>query len=508
MTPTQLRNSILQTAITGALVPQNPDEGSADALISQIEDEKRRLIADRNAAKIAAARAAGKSDAEIKKLKLEKYTAPTPVNPEDAPFEIPQSWRWVRLGDIGITNTGTTPSKTNPKFFGTFIPFVSPGDIQNNKLSYRKEGLSEEGYKVARAVPSGTILQVCIGGCIGKLAITDREITFNQQINSITPYLVESKYLFAVLGSDYFYKQITNNITGSATPIINKSSWESKILPLSPLSEQRRIVSKLEELLPLVEEYGEAQTELEALNAALPDKLKKSLLQQAITGRLVPQTESDGTAEQLLLQIEDEKRRLIAERNAAKIAAARAAGKSDAEIKKLKLEKYSAPKPVNPEDAPFEIPQSWRWVRLGDIISISSGDGLTSKEMQNGDIPVFGGNGITGYHNSYNVSNETIVIGRVGYYCGSVHITPVKAWVTDNAFITTYPQKYIDRNFLVLVLRFLNLGKQHNATAQPVVSGKKIYPLLLPLPPLSEQRRIVAKLEEMFLEIEKLGNQE
>ena len=155
-------------------------------------------------------------------------------------------------------------------------------------------------------------------------------------------------------------------------------------------------------------------------------------------------------------------------------------------------------------EIPFEIPENWCWIRLGSLLKIESGNGLTSREMKEGNIPVYGGNGITGYHNSQNVFSETVVIGRVGYYCGSVHITPSAAWVTDNAFITTYPEKYINREYLVYTLRHMNLGKNNNATAQPVVSGKKIYPLLFPLPPLAEQFRIAKKLNEVLNEIEKL----
>ena len=124
--------------------------------------------------------------------------------------------------------------------------------------------------------------------------------------------------------------------------------------------------------------------------------------------------------------------------------------------------------------------------------------------MKPGEIPVFGGNGITGYHNESLIEKETVVIGRVGFYCGSVHITPTKAWVTDNAFITTYPEECINREYLVYVLCHMDLGQKSNATAQPVVSGKKIYPMIFPLPPLAEQKRIVAKIEELLPLCERL----
>ena len=206
-------------------------------------------------------------------------------------------------------------------------------------------------------------------------------------------------------------------------------------------------------------------------------QLKNSILLMAVQGKLVPQDPNDEPASILLERIHAEKERLIKE-------------------KKIKKSK---PLPaITYDEKPFDIPDSWEWVRLGEIIRISSGDGLSSRNMVKGDIPVFGGNGITGYHNKANVYKETIVIGRVGYYCGSVHVTPSQAWITDNAFITQYTEKYIDRDYLVLMLRFMNLGRSNNATAQPVVSGKKIYPRLFPLPPLAEQRRIVAKLEELL----------
>ena len=135
---------------------------------------------------------------------------------------------------------------------------------------------------------------------------------------------------------------------------------------------------------------------------------------------------------------------------------------------------------------------------MGEIIYIQSGDGLTAANMRNGDIPVFGGNGINGYHDQSNVDERTIVIGRVGYYCGSIHVTPAKAWVTDNAFITHFSQRCIDRRFLVLLLNGTNLKEDENATAQPVISGSKIYPIVVGLPPVPEQCRIVAKVDALM----------
>ncbi|WP_180379582.1 restriction endonuclease subunit S [Campylobacter devanensis] len=217
--------------------------------------------------------------------------------------------------------------------------------------------------------------------------------------------------------------------------------------------------------------------------------LRKSILQAAITGQLISNVkEETKTGKQLLDKIiEERNKKLLVQWEEAK--------------KKNPKAKKPAPivaSEITEDEIPFEIPKSWCWCRLGDLIQIKSGDGLTSTQMKDGSIPVYGGNGITGYHNDANIHEETIVIGRVGFYCGSVHLTEKEAWVTDNAFISNYSKNYLNRNYLITVLRQLDLGKQQNKTAQPVVSGKKIYPMLFPLPPLAVQNAIVAKLEEVL----------
>ncbi|MBD1398814.1 restriction endonuclease subunit S [Pontibacter sp. JH31] len=162
-------------------------------------------------------------------------------------------------------------------------------------------------------------------------------------------------------------------------------------------------------------------------------------------------------------------------------------------------------KPISADEPSHDLPKSWLWCRLGEIIHISSGNGLTARDMAaEGTIPVYGGNGINGYHNTYNVEEQTIVIGRVGFYCGSIHLTQTKAWVTDNAFITTFSKQNIHRDFLVWLLKATNLKEDENATAQPVISGKKVYPILIALPPLAEQEAIVARVEVLMQKIEEL----
>ena len=231
------------------------------------------------------------------------------------------------------------------------------------------------------------------------------------------------------------------------------------------------------------------------LDNYLAKQLPKSILQEAIQGKLVPQIAEEGTAQELLEQIKVEKQKLVKEGKLKKSAL------NDSVIFRgddnRYYEKIGKKCMDITEELPFDLPNNWTWCRLGNLISIASGENLTSKQMLNGKIPVYGGNGITGYHSKANIFEETIVIGRVGYYCGSIHLTPCQAWVTDNAFITQY-SKLLNRDFLIYLLTALNLGKCCNATAQPVVSGKKIYPLLIALPPFKEQQRIVAQIEKLF----------
>jgi type I restriction enzyme S subunit len=214
---------------------------------------------------------------------------------------------------------------------------------------------------------------------------------------------------------------------------------------------------------------------------SLLTKLKQAILQEAIQGKLTadwraanPDTEP---ASELLKRIQAKKAKLIA-------------------AKKLKKEKLLPP--IEPEEITFDIPEGWEWCRLGNILNFSSGDGLTAAQMAGGEVPVFGGNGINGYHNKANIETETVVVGRVGANCGAVHKTPARAWVTDNAFITTFFESCLTMDFLVLLLRFLDLNHLSYDGSQPVISGKRVYPLPTPLPPFAEQAAIVERVDALM----------
>ncbi len=203
-------------------------------------------------------------------------------------------------------------------------------------------------------------------------------------------------------------------------------------------------------------------------------KMREMILQLAVSGKLVPQDPDDEPASELLKRIAAEKERLI---------------------KEGKIKKQKPLPPIEPDEVPYELPEGWEWIRLGNILKISSGKALPSYKMGSGKIPVYGGNGITGYHDEFFVEKPSIIVGRVGYYCGSVHLCKQPCWVTDNAFITYFSENNIHIEFLYWLLKTINLKQNVSATAQPVISGKKVYSIIASLPPLEGQRRIAIKIE-------------
>lgn len=221
--------------------------------------------------------------------------------------------------------------------------------------------------------------------------------------------------------------------------------------------------------------------------------LRQKILDLAIRGKLVPQDPNDEPASVLLERIRAEKERLIAE------------GK----IKRPKKPKTSSSESHYQNfTPPFPIPDSWQWVKLEDIITIRSGENIVVRNLKDSDIfPVYGGNGINGYYEKANVEVDTLIIGRVGFYCGSIHRTKSKAWITDNALIVTTFANHLNIDWLQMALMWANIRDTSNSTAQPVVSGKSIYPIVVPLPPLEEQVQIANKFKSFEVCISQLSQE-
>ena len=246
--PEALKKSILQEAVQGKLVPQDPSDEPAEALLERIRAEKQRLIKEGKIKK-------DKHESVIFRRDnshYEKRGSEEVCIDDEIPFEVPDSWMWTRLKSLGYTQTGNTPSTSHPEYRGGYIPFITPGDIFDGIIDYRNQGLSEIGKDVARVCPAGSILQVCIGGSIGKAALSVHEVAFNQQINAISPVVVSSKYVLAAVTSFMFLSAMKESAGGTATPILNRTLWDKMLIPLPPLNEQNRIVSMIEQLFPVV----------------------------------------------------------------------------------------------------------------------------------------------------------------------------------------------------------------------------------------------------------------
>ena len=244
--PDKLKSSILQEAIQGKLVPQDPNDEPASVLLEKIREEKERLIKEKKIKR-------NKNESYIFKENNHFYekigkNGNTICIDNEIPFEIPETWEWCRLNFVGFLQTGTTPSTKKTEYYGDAIPFIKPGDIYFDKIDYNNESLSNLGKTKSRLIKKNSVMMVCIGGSRGKCYYNERDVCCNQQINTITPYMVNYKFIYYFMISDYFQKIVWEKATGTATPIMNKSNWGNILICLPPLNEQKRIVEKINSL--------------------------------------------------------------------------------------------------------------------------------------------------------------------------------------------------------------------------------------------------------------------
>lgn len=451
----KLRKAILQAAIQGKLTEQKKEDGNARDLLKEIQAEREK---------------------QSKGKKYKEALSFSKIEEKEKPFGIPSNWVWCRFGEIVINRDADRipVSKAERAKRDKIYDYYGASGIIDKIDDYLfNEDLLLIGEDGANLLNRSTPIAFIASG---KYWVNNHAHVLQMYPNIDIHYLCY--FINAINLSDY--------VTGTAQPKMNQQKMNSIVVPLPPLNEQKRIVNQIEKLLPRCDELAKTENSLQELERSFPQKLRDSLLQSAIQGKLTTRQPGDGNAADLLKQIEKEKEKLVKE-------------------KKIKSTGKLAP--VTDEEKPFDIPQSWSWVRIGSILAVSSGENLTRNCLKNGGMyPVYGGNGIVGYFDKPLVSKDTLIIGRVGYYCGSVYLSNTDCWVTDNALIITLFTNMIDKKFLLYLLRFLDLKYYSVSTAQPVISGKRIYPVPIPIPPLAEQKRIVEKLESLLPLCDQLGD--
>ena len=505
MTASELKKSILQMAVEGKLTEQSEKDEPIEELLKRIKEEKESLIKEGKIKKEKTISEIYKKDGSYyERVSDGKNILKDACIDEELPFEIPDTWTWVRFNNLVSYSMGKTPPrKENEYWDNPTFPWVSIADlIPDGTLYETKEKVNEYSVEKIfknRISTAGTLL-MSFKLTVGKVSILGIDAFHNEAIISIYPFIDSDKIMTNYL---FFIMPLISKSGDTKTAIkgntLNTDSLNALYIPLPPIEEQKRIVEKINLLMPLINEYDEFEKSITKLNKEFPDNIKKSILQYAIEGKLTEQSEKDEPVEELLKRIKEEREKLIKEGKIKKDKTTSEIYKKDGSYYERVFEGNNIVKDVCIDDElPFEIPDSWVWLRGINLITISSGNFLTrSKMSKDGTYPVYGGNGITGYHNEYNVPKSTLVIGRVGFYCGSTHITEGMSWVTDNAFILKFYYNKFNIEFFKYYIDIVNLRKFSKQTAQPVISTGSIYSLLIPIPPIEEQKRIVDKINRV-----------
>lgn len=479
MTAQELKNSILQLAVQGKLVPQCKDDEPASELLKRIRAEKEKL--------------------GIKEKSL------LAISEDEIPFDIPESWEWARLNDISSITSGGTPARANSSFWNGNIPWVKIGDIRNKYIFTTEEKISEQGLNSssAKIFPKGTILYT-IFATIGTVGILNIDAATNQAVAGVT--------FFGEYSRDYMYyvliglKDIlVSKGKGMAQMNINLTILKNTPIPIPPLAEQKRIVEKIEELMPLIEEYGKAEEQLSKLNAEFPDKLCKSILQQAVQGKLTERDPADEPASVLLKRIKAEKEALI-------------------KAGKIKKEK---PLPaITDDEKPFDIPEQWCAVRIGDVGIYKKGpfgSSLTKSMFvpkSPGAVKVYEQkNAIQKDHTlgEYYITRDyfekkmrgfEIFPGDIIVSCagtiGETYVMPenIEQGIINQALMRMKIVPSIDLDYFLLyfdyVLKIDAQGSSKGTAIKNIPPFEIFKKMILPLPPLAEQKRIVKRVEELL----------
>ena len=495
MTPEQLKASILQYAIQGKLVEQRPEEGTGEELYQRIQTEKQRLIKEG-------------------KIKKEKPLAE--ITDGEIPFDIPESWKWIKLGEVVSVlggkriPVGRTLTTDNTGYKYIRVSDMKDGSVLTDNLLYVPTDIYPS---ISRYVIHKEDVYITVAGTIGRVGKIPPEIdgaNLTENADRLVFSIIDQDWLIKCLESSLVQQQIIDATTKVGQPKLAIKRIQELLIPLPPLAEQKRIVAKIEELLPYVDRYAAAYEKLEQFNAKFPEDMKKSILQYAIQGKLVEQRPEEGTGEELYQNIQAEKQRLFKEG-------------------KIKKEKQLAE--IVEDEVPLDIPESWKWVRLLDVVEEKPANGFSPKGVD--------------YQTA--VKNLTLTATTSGYFKADafkyvdIQLDPdSKYWLKkddlliqrsnsrelvgtsciytgdDDAFI--YPDlmmklrvmngvdvKYVDYVLKSPLTRnYFSKNASGTSESMPKINQGIVSATLIPLPPLAEQKRIVAKLEEILPLCERL----
>ena len=485
MTAQELKNSILQLAVQGKLVPQCKEDEPASELT-------RHIIERRN---------------QVEKNHIKTLSS---ISEEEISFDIPESWIWLRLGDFcqvyngNSINSTVKQEKYSQKCDGHC--FIATKDVGFDHIIDYENGIyipkEETNFKVANA---GSILLCMEGGSAGKkIAVIDRDVCFGNKLCCFTPYIIDNQYLYYYLQSPVFFSAFFGSMTGLIGGV-GSAKLKNLICPIPPIEEQKRIVAKIEELMPMVEEYGKAEEQLTKLNAEFPDKLRKSILQQAVQGKLTERDPADEPASELLKRIKTEKEALI---------------------KSGKIKKEKPLPEITEDEKPVDIPEQWCSVRIGDVGIYKKGpfgssltksmfvpkspDAVKVYEQKNAiqKDHTLGEYYIARDYFEKKMRGFEIFPGDIIVSCagtiGETYVMPenIEQGIINQALMRMKIVPSIDLDYFLLyfdyVLKIDAQGSSKGSAIKNIPPFEIFKKMILPLPPIAEQKRIVKQVEELL----------
>ena len=508
MTAKDLKNALLQEAVQGKLVPQIANEGNARDLLEEIRKERGESLPLASARKRSSATpSAGSKAARF-----------APITEDEIPFEIPESWCWCRLGEIAEIKSSKRVFEKDYVHEG--VPFFRSkeiGDLSRGEGIHTELFITEKHYEELRCnygVPQVEDILLTSVGSIGNYWICDgREFYYKD--GNVTQIchndFFETKYFTSFLSSPLFYEQVNSSVAGTAYNALTIIKLKSLLFPLPPLAEQKRIVAAIEKFMPLIEEYGKKETELKAFNEQIGTLTKKAILQEAVQGKLVPQIAAEGNAKDLLVEIRKER-------------LSHGLDFDNAKSGKRKSKKETALAGSNPCDiSDDEIPENWCWCRLGEIVpfgvcqnaepqEINDKDwilDLEDIEKDSGKILSFKTKKEVDSRSTKHIFKKGFVLySKLRPYLNKCVIAPKDGFCTSeilpldfgDMIYNKYAQLYLMSPFFVDYTNSLSFGVK-----MPRLGTEDGRKALFPLPPLAEQKRIVAAIEKMLPLCEKLG---